>query len=49
MPKMHRFELYRQMRKTDNKVIFFTASETYYEDLKNLNQRRGSITSSLGE
>lgn len=38
MPEMDGFELYRQMREIDNKVkvIFFTATETYFEDLKNL-------------
>lgn len=38
MPEMDGFELYRQMREIDDKVkvIFFTATETYFEDLKNL-------------
>lgn len=36
MPILNGFELYREMRKTDEKikVFFFTATETYYEDLK---------------
>lgn len=36
MPDMNGFELYREMRKIDEKikVFFFTATETYYEDLK---------------
>jgi DNA-binding response OmpR family regulator len=35
MPDMNGFELYREMRKIDEKIkVFFTATETYYEDLK---------------
>lgn len=38
MPDMNGFELYREMRKIDEKikVFFFTATETYYEDLKEI-------------
>ena len=36
MPDMNDFELYKEMRKIDPRVrvLFFTATETYYEDLK---------------
>ena len=35
MPKMHGFELYREIRKIDNevKVCFLTAGELYYRSL----------------
>jgi len=38
MPDMNGFELYREMRKIDEKikVFFFTATETYYEDLRDI-------------
>jgi two-component system, OmpR family, response regulator ChvI len=38
MPYMNGFDLYREMRKIDPqvRVLFFTASETYYEDLEHL-------------
>jgi len=38
MPDMNGFELYREMRKIDEKikVFFFTATEIYYEDLKEI-------------
>ena len=43
MPKMHGFELYREIRKIDNevKVCFLTAGEMYYgayDDIFNENQ-----------
>ena len=38
MPDMNGLQLYREMRKIDEKikVFFFTATETYYEDLKEI-------------
>jgi DNA-binding response OmpR family regulator len=38
MPDMNGFELYKEMRKIDPRVriLFFTATETYYEDLEQL-------------
>ncbi len=38
MPDMNGFELYKEMRKIDPRVrvLFFTVSETYYEDLEHL-------------
>jgi two-component system catabolic regulation response regulator CreB/two-component system response regulator ChvI len=38
MPDMNGFELYKEMRKIDPRVrvLFFTASETYYDDLEHL-------------
>lgn len=38
MPTMDGFELYRQIRRIKDKVkvIFFSATERYFEDLKNL-------------
>ncbi|HJT48944.1 MAG TPA: response regulator [Nitrososphaeraceae archaeon] len=38
MPKMHGFELYREIRKIDNKVkvCFLTAGEMYYGDYSDI-------------
>ncbi|MFL6421079.1 MAG: response regulator [Nitrososphaeraceae archaeon] len=38
MPDMNGFELYKEMRKIDPmvRILFFTATETYYEDLEQL-------------
>ena len=37
MPDMNGFELYREMRKIDEKIkVFFRATETYCEDLKEI-------------
>ena len=42
MPNMNGFELYREIRKIDDrvKVCFITAFEVYYEELKNRFQHK---------